>query len=94
MIPDHVQAEILRLRHVERWKIGTIANHLDVHHQAVRRVLYSGGGPSAAGARPSWIPTATSSKRPSSATPDCAPRGSTTCRLASEYASEAGWILR
>lgn len=43
MIPDHLQAEILRLRHVERWKIGTIARHLGVHHEAVRRVLDSSG---------------------------------------------------
>ena len=31
--------EILRLYHAEKWKIGTIARQLGVHHSAVRRVI-------------------------------------------------------
>jgi transposase len=33
------EAEILRLRHVEKWPPGTIAAHLHVHHSVVDRVL-------------------------------------------------------
>ncbi len=33
-----IQAEVLRLFHAERWKIGTIAAQLGIHHSAVRRV--------------------------------------------------------
>ena len=31
--------EILRLYHAEKWKIGTIARQLGVHHSSVRRVI-------------------------------------------------------
>ncbi len=37
------QAEVLRLFHAERWKIGTIAAQLGLHHSAVRRVLARNG---------------------------------------------------
>jgi transposase len=39
MIAREREAEILRLWHAERWKIGTIAAQLGVHHDTVRRVL-------------------------------------------------------
>jgi len=39
MISRERAAEILRLWHAERWKIGTIAAQLGVHHDTVRRVL-------------------------------------------------------
>ena len=38
-LPPEVEAEILRLRHVEHWKVGTISEQLHVHHQAIRRIL-------------------------------------------------------
>jgi len=39
MIPAEVEAEILRLYHAEKWRIGTIAAQIGVHHATVRRVL-------------------------------------------------------
>ena len=33
------EAEIQRLYHAERWKVHTIAAHLNIHHDVVRRVL-------------------------------------------------------
>ena len=39
MISRQREAEILRLWHAEKWKIGTIAAQLGVHHDTVRRVL-------------------------------------------------------
>ena len=45
MIPPETEAEILRLYHAEKWRIGTIAQQLDVHHSAVRRVLTQDGIP-------------------------------------------------
>ncbi len=39
MIPRETEAEILRLFHAEKWRIGTIARELGVHHTTVRRVL-------------------------------------------------------
>lgn len=36
--PD-IEAKILRLRHAEKWPIGTIARDCGVHHSVVRRVL-------------------------------------------------------
>ena len=38
-IDKKTRAEILRLHHAEKWKIGTIASQLGVHHITVRRVL-------------------------------------------------------
>ena len=38
-------AAILRLHHVERWPVGTIANQLHRHHDTVERVLAHGGLP-------------------------------------------------
>lgn len=39
MIPAELEAEILRLYHAEKWRLGTIAAQLGVHHTTVRRVL-------------------------------------------------------
>lgn len=38
-------AAILRLHHVEKWPVGTIANQLGRHHDTVERVLAHGGLP-------------------------------------------------
>jgi transposase len=38
-------AEILRLYHAEKWKVGTIARQLGVHHTTVQRVLQQAGVP-------------------------------------------------
>jgi transposase len=46
LTPD-CEAKILRLHYVEKWKIGTIANQLSVHHSAVARVLSQAGIPKA-----------------------------------------------
>src|SRR5690606_6112573 len=37
------EAEILRLYHAERWRIGTIARQLRLHHTTVQRVLNQAG---------------------------------------------------
>jgi transposase len=36
---DERQAEVRRLYYAEHWKVGTIVNELDEHHEAVERVL-------------------------------------------------------
>ena len=38
-------AAILRLHHVEKWPVGTIASQLGRHHDTVERVLAHGGLP-------------------------------------------------
>jgi transposase len=38
-IPDELAAQIERMYKVERWRVGTIARQLNVHHDTVRRVL-------------------------------------------------------
>jgi transposase len=43
MIEREIEAEILRLVHVEGWRIGTVARQLRVHHRTVRRVLAQAG---------------------------------------------------
>jgi transposase len=43
MISREREAEILRLWHAEKWKIGTISAQLGVHHDTVRRVLAQAG---------------------------------------------------
>ena len=40
--PEHA-AEILRLCHAEKWRVGTLARQLGVHHNTVRRVLAQAG---------------------------------------------------
>ena len=39
------EAQILRYYHAERWRIGTIATQLGVHHGTVLRVLTQAGLP-------------------------------------------------
>ena len=55
MIDPRIEAEILRLYHVEKWKRGTIATQLGVHHDAVDRVLSNEGVPRPRLSRPSKI---------------------------------------
>lgn len=43
MIPKKLEAKILRLYHVEKWRVGTLARQLGVHHSTVRRVLAQAG---------------------------------------------------
>lgn len=43
MISKEREAEILRLYHAEKWKIGTLATQLGLHHGTVRRVLARSG---------------------------------------------------
>ncbi len=45
MISAEKRSEILRLFHAERWRVGTIASQLGVHHSTVRRVLTQEGVP-------------------------------------------------
>ena len=45
MISKEVESQILRLFHAERWRIGTLARQLGVHHTTVRRVLADAGLP-------------------------------------------------
>jgi transposase len=42
--PD-LEAQILRYHHVEKWRVGTIARQLHVHHGTVARVLAQAGLP-------------------------------------------------
>ena len=58
MIPAETEAEILRLYHAEKGRIGTIAAQLHVHHSTVRRVLAQ-----------AHIPAGRQSVRPSLADP-------------------------
>jgi transposase len=44
-IPPEVEAQILRLHHVEKWRVGTISRQLHVHHSTVTRVLAQAGLP-------------------------------------------------
>ena len=50
-----LEAEILRLHHVEKWPVGTIANHLHVHHDVVTRVITQDGVLPARPQRPARI---------------------------------------
>jgi transposase len=43
MITKEQSAELLRLYHAEKWKIGTIAAQLGIHHGTVRRALARAG---------------------------------------------------
>ena len=44
-IPPELEAQILRYYHVEKWRVGTIARQLHVHHATVMRVLAQAGLP-------------------------------------------------
>jgi hypothetical protein len=55
-IPPELEAQILRYYHVERWRPGTIARQLHVHHGTVARVLAQAGLPRiGAPSRPSRV---------------------------------------
>jgi transposase len=55
-IPPELEAQILRYYHAEKWRVGTIARQLHVHHDAVERVLAQAGVPRPDGPqRPSQI---------------------------------------
>jgi predicted DNA-binding protein (UPF0251 family) len=43
MIDKEKELEILRLFHAEKWRIGTIATQLRMHHTTVQRVLRQAG---------------------------------------------------
>jgi len=52
----HQEAEILRLYHAEKWKVGTLAKQLGIHRQVVDRVISQAGLPKAVRAcQPSMI---------------------------------------
>ncbi|MBI3264311.1 MAG: IS21 family transposase [Acidobacteria bacterium] len=56
MISPERAAEILRLYHAEKWRVGTLARQLGVHHNTVRRVLAQAGqAPGLAAVRPSMV---------------------------------------
>lgn len=55
VVSREVEAEILRLHHVEKWPPGTIAAQLHVHHDVVTRVIEKEGAPPARPQRPSRI---------------------------------------
>jgi transposase len=44
-VSEDLEAKILRYYHVEKWRVGTIARQLLVHHGTVRRVLLRAGVP-------------------------------------------------
>jgi len=44
-ISAELEAKILRYHHVEKWRVGTIARQLNVHHSVVKRVLTQAGIP-------------------------------------------------
>ncbi|WED22028.1 IS21 family transposase [Vibrio sp. JC009] len=46
-IDQALEAKILRYYHVEKWRVGTIASELNVHHSVVDRVLSQAGIPKA-----------------------------------------------
>ena len=54
-MPPDKEAQILRYHHVEKWRIGTIARQLHVHHGSVERVLRQAGLPRIGTARPSCV---------------------------------------
>lgn len=43
MISKELEAQILRLHYAERWRVGTIARQLGIHHTTVQRVLLQSG---------------------------------------------------
>jgi DNA-binding transcriptional regulator LsrR (DeoR family) len=42
-VSKETESEILRLLYVEKWKRGTIARQLNIHHCVVDRVLIRNG---------------------------------------------------
>jgi transposase len=55
MISPQLEAEILRLYHAEKWRVGTIADQLGVHHSVVKRVLARDGIPRPKRSRPTRL---------------------------------------
>ena len=55
MIPPELEAQILRLHHVEAWRPYTIAQQLSVHPSTVQRVLAQAGQMSAPTLKPSIL---------------------------------------
>lgn len=55
MLKRTQEAEIVRLYHAEKWKVGTIARQLGTHHTTVRRVLEREGGAPMRVNRPSIV---------------------------------------
>lgn len=56
MIGKDREAEILRLHHAEKWRVGTIAAQLGLHHTTVQRVLaQSGLSPKSVAPRPALV---------------------------------------
>ena len=55
MISPKLEAEILRLYHAEKWRIGTIAQQLGVHHNVVRRVFDQDDAPLPKRSRPARL---------------------------------------
>jgi transposase len=55
VISIELEAKILRLYHVEHWRIGTIASQLGIHHSTVRRAIDRGGTARRPCRRPSMI---------------------------------------
>lgn len=47
MISPECEATILRLHDVEKWRVGTIAHQLSIHHTVVERVIAQSGLPAA-----------------------------------------------
>ena len=57
-IAQELEAQILRYYHAEKWRVGTIAHQLGLHHGTVQRVLAQAGLPRAGQPqRPSQIDT-------------------------------------
>ena len=54
ILPE-TRAQILRLYHAEKWRCGTIARQLSVHHRTVSRVLAQAGLPAIASTRAAQI---------------------------------------
>jgi transposase len=54
MISKEAEADVLRLFHAEKWRVGTIATQLGLHHTTVQRVLQQAGvEPKQVASRPS-----------------------------------------
>jgi transposase len=54
-LAPEIEAQILRYYHVEKWRNGTIAKQLQIHHSSVERVLRHAGMPRMGKSRPSRI---------------------------------------
>lgn len=44
-VSSEIESQILRLYHAEKWRRGTIARQLNIHHGVVDRVLLQSGMP-------------------------------------------------